>query len=204
MDTQVSGLDLQVGGQKGDFRPEVVERATHMLRTVLEAAGKHGIWRYRLTGPCESLGNPSRFSLEVRAASEHLPNMVYVATRSSLGPGGTVSGMLTPQPPMVVTDDLITAMALGAQVFNRSNWLNILTPEVRQQAFDVGRPAVVTPLKQAKRTPRPQEDDERPTWRVPTVDGQSMLRRVREEALVGRPRVVSVLLVDALDACYTG
>lgn len=184
MDTKVDGLDLQVGGQKGDFRPEVVKRATLMVQTVLEAANMRGRWFYIITGPSESLPNPSQYSMEIRQASEVLTNMVNVVVRSSLIRGGELIGMLK-LPPNVHCRQLVESLNLCVSVFNQSGWRGILDPEAREQAFDVGRPAVVTPLKQTMRAARRSEDDDAlpPPRAKQTVDGKTMIQRLRDDAL---------------------
>ena len=153
-----------------------------MLRAVLEAANYRGDWLYMVTGQSGSLGNPSQYCLEVRLASEVVTSMVCVVMRASLGPGGTLIGMLR-LPPEVLSSELIESLKLPVSTFNHSGWHGILTPEVREQAFYVGKPLVTTPLKPAMRGARESDDDSRPPARVAQLDGPTYLARERARTL---------------------
>lgn len=183
MEAPTNGLNLRISGHTSEFRPAVIERATLMIRTVLEAANVRGQWLYMVTGPSESLRNSSQYSMEVRQASEVLVNMVHVVMRASIGPGGALTGMLK-LPPEVRSKQFIVDVQSFVDIFNRSGWHGILVPEERQQACYVGKPPVTTALKPARRAVQePDEEDLKPPARAVQLDGPAYLARERARTL---------------------
>lgn len=146
MEAPTNGLNLRIGGHTSEFRPTVIERATLMIRTVLEAANVRGQWLYMVTGPSTSLRNPSQYCLEVRQASETLTDMVNVIVRASVFPGGTMAGMLK-LPSGAERKTLIELLTTCANVFNLSGWQHLLEFEVRERTLDVSPPPEGIPLK---------------------------------------------------------
>ncbi len=185
MEAPTNGLNLRIGGHTSEFRPTVIERATLMIRTVLEAANVRGQWLYMVTGPSESIRNSSQYSMEVRQASEVLVNMVHVVMRAFLGPGGALTGMLK-LPPEVRSKQFIVDVQSSVDIFNGSGWQGVLVSEVRQAACYVGKPPVTTALKSARRAVQePDEEDLKPPARVAQLDGPAYLARERERTLPG-------------------
>ncbi len=182
---KASGHNLRVCGQEKGVRPELVERVRLMLGAVLKPVAKKGsLWVYIMTGPSEVLKHTSQYHLEMEPGSERSPRMVHVTMRASLLPDGSVHGMLQ-LPEDVPRDKFINAVTPIIATLNHAGWSGVLLHEQREQAFDVGRPALVTPLRQAMRgAGRSEDDDQQPPPRVTkTVDGITMIQQLRAEAL---------------------
>lgn len=185
MDTKANGHNLRVCGQEKGVRPELVERVRLMIEAVFKPVAKKGsLWVYIMTGPSEVLKHTSQYHLEIEPGSELSPRMVHVTMRASLLPDGSMHGMLQ-LPEDLQRDKFIKVIAPIIAALNQSGWSGVLLHEAREQAFDVGRPAVVTPLEQAKRTAQGlQDDDLLPPPRVKeTVDGKTLIQRLRDDAL---------------------
>lgn len=144
MDAAANDLDLQVVvGKEFTPRPDVLERATQMLKAALVTANVVGQWRCMVLGKSApgALMNPSQYWMEVQSASAMLPNMVNLSVRSSLMGDGAILGMIR-VPTSLVVADALKSIKLAIASLNQSGWQGIVEREERESMKPTGNVVV--------------------------------------------------------------
>ncbi len=174
-------LRVVVGNEAGSVVHEgTKDRASTMLKTVIQTTGRRGSFVYMILG-LGTLPNPSRYWMEVSAASEHLSsNMVHVIIRSSMASQGTLMGMIK-LPDDVKRQEFLDAVKLAVDRFNGSGWHGIVEREER-----ASMQADSQVLSQQIRRRVESNDDLTPERAVPRptpIDGQTALALARGETV---------------------
>lgn len=170
-------LRVVVGNEAGSVVHEgTKDRASTMLKTVIQTTSRRGSFVYMILG-LGTLPNPSRYWMEVSAASEHLSsNMVHVIIRSSMTSQGTLMGMIK-LPDDVKRQEFLDAVKLAVDRFNGSGWHGIVEREER-----ASMQADSQVLSQQIRRRVESDDDLTPERAVPRptpIDGQTALALAR-------------------------